>query len=74
VTRLRNGFPSTQREEDEFDRRENGLMQDLAQRMGISIQVVTDSMSTVTSLLSTVCVCCFRSAAANSSVATDVAA
>jgi hypothetical protein len=39
VTRLRNGFPSTQREEDEFDRRENGLMQDLAQRMGISIQV-----------------------------------
>jgi hypothetical protein len=44
VTRLRNGFPSTQREEDEFDRRENGLMQDLAQRMGISIQVLYNAV------------------------------
>eukprot|EP00611_Tribonema_gayanum_P003407 TRINITY_DN1264_c0_g1_i4.p1 TRINITY_DN1264_c0_g1~~TRINITY_DN1264_c0_g1_i4.p1 ORF type:complete len:397 (+),score=141.03 TRINITY_DN1264_c0_g1_i4:180-1370(+) len=39
VTRLRNGFPSTQREEDEFDRRENELMQGLAQRMGVAIRV-----------------------------------
>jgi hypothetical protein len=39
VTRLRNGFPSTQREEDEFDRRENAMMQELAQRMGVAIHV-----------------------------------
>ncbi|CAM9905701.1 unnamed protein product [Chrysoparadoxa australica] len=38
VTRLRNGFPSTQREEDEFERRENAQLQAMADRMGISIR------------------------------------
>jgi uncharacterized protein YchJ len=37
VTRLRNGFPSTVHEELEFERRENASIQEVAQRMGISI-------------------------------------
>ncbi|CAN0107786.1 unnamed protein product, partial [Phaeothamnion confervicola] len=36
--RLRNGFPSTQREEDEFERRENAKVQALAERMGVAIR------------------------------------
>ncbi|GMH87463.1 hypothetical protein TrST_g12963 [Triparma strigata] len=37
VVRLRNGFPSTKREDDEHDRREEEALQGLAQRMGVTL-------------------------------------
>ncbi len=46
VTRLRNGFPSTQREEDEFERRENAAMQKIATMAGISIRRKQDNIGT----------------------------
>ncbi|GMH93268.1 hypothetical protein TL16_g12583 [Triparma laevis f. inornata] len=37
VVRLRNGFPSTKREDDEHDRREEEALQGLAERMGVTL-------------------------------------
>lgn len=38
VVRLNNGFPTTQREADDFDRRQEANIQKLAQHMGITIK------------------------------------
>ena len=35
--RLRNGFPSTKREDDEHERREEAALQGLAERMGVTL-------------------------------------
>ena len=44
VTRLKNGFPATAREEAEFDRREEQQLSGLAERMGITIHRKQDKI------------------------------
>ena len=44
VTRLKNGFPATAREEAEFDRREEQQLNGLAERMGITIHRKEDKI------------------------------
>ena len=44
VIRLRNGFPSTKREDDEHDRREEQALQGLAEKMGITLNRKEDKI------------------------------
>jgi hypothetical protein len=44
VIRLKNGFPSTKREDDEHMRREEGKLEDLAKRMGVNVHRKEDSV------------------------------
>lgn len=44
VIRLRNGFPSTKREDDEHDRREEAALQGLAERMGVTLNRKADTI------------------------------
>eukprot|EP00518_Triparma_eleuthera_P000136 CAMPEP_0182456286 /NCGR_PEP_ID=MMETSP1319-20130603/2161_1 /TAXON_ID=172717 /ORGANISM="Bolidomonas pacifica, Strain RCC208" /LENGTH=364 /DNA_ID=CAMNT_0024654497 /DNA_START=129 /DNA_END=1224 /DNA_ORIENTATION=- len=44
VVRLRNGFPSTKREDDEHERREEAALQGLAERMGVTLNRKEDKI------------------------------
>merc|ERR1719253_1395220 len=44
VIRLKNGFPSTKREDDEHISREEGKLDDLAKRMGVTVARKADSI------------------------------
>ena len=44
VVRLRNGFPSTKREDDEHERREEAALQGLAERMGVTLSRKDDKI------------------------------
>jgi len=44
VIRLKNGFPSTKREDDEHSRREDEKLQDLTKRMGVTVHRKEDAI------------------------------
>jgi len=44
VIRLRNGFPSTKREDNDHDRREEAALQGLAERMGVTLNRKEDTV------------------------------